>query len=421
MYYLNSDNYNIEKNRPQQEIKSRNLKLLFDMIGSGCVTRTTLTQASGLSASAVTMLIDELISNNYVSEAGPGMKHNGGGRRQIPLKINPAGAQIPVFSISEYGIIFTLYDLQYNILERIFSIYPKFPESDSQDNAIDVGSLYADIIENVLLEKTLLFDKDKAPAILISYPGAYHSDLNIFLMTGFNTTFPEETLVKLEERIGIPLFIGNASNALAYAEKKYLLTHNADAEEMIYVNVCGGVGSGIVYKDRLMPLKGELSGEIGHMTIEVGGRSCPCGNKGCLERYVSINAIIHDVYSACLKAGDTEKANELINLPSDMALAAIGRYYNADVPPVAEIIDAAASKLFAGIYSIVNVTGIRRVVIGGLKVLGDKFLNKVNTVIDGNRSALLMKSISISYGDVSPDADSIGIAQYYIDKIFTIK
>src|SRR5690606_29124769 len=34
-----------------------------------------------------------------------------------------------------------------------------------------------------------------------------------------------------------------------------------------------------------------VAGELGHIVIEPGGRACPCGQRGCLERYASATAI----------------------------------------------------------------------------------------------------------------------------------
>lgn len=416
MYYLNPKNDIIEKQKPQQELRSHNLKMLFDMIGTGRMTRTKLTRDTGLSAAAVTTLIDDLIAGGFVSEAGPGLKRNTGGRRPVPLKIAPQGAQIPVFSIGDKVITYTLFDLEYNVLEQSTHPCPEAEAGTTGGRTVDVGTRYADIIEKVLSGSSVLFDKASAPAILISFPGAYHDDLNVFLMTGFDVTFPAESLKELEKHIGLPVFIGNASNALAYAEKKQLLKMDADVEEMIYINVCAGVGSGIVYKDRPMPRKGELSGEIGHMTIDLGGRPCSCGNRGCLERYVSINAILQDVNRA-VSVFKNENPGTLDHLPKNLTLADMGRAYEDSVEPVVQALDSVAYRLFAGIYSVVNVTGIPTIVLGGLEPLGGRFLDRLRSFhVEG----MLVKDLTISYSDVTPDADSVGIAQYFIDKVFSI-
>lgn len=416
MYYLNPKNDITEKQKPQQELRSHNLKMLFDMIGTGCMTRTKLTRYSGLSAAAVTTLIDDLIAGGFVTEAGPGIKRDKGGRRPVQLKIAPQGAQIPVFSIGDRVVVYTLFDLEYNVLEQISHPFPEDSASISRGHTTNVGTRYADIIEKILSESSGMFDKASAPAVLISFPGAYHIDHDIFLMTGFDVTFPAKSLEELEKRIGLPIFIGNASNALAYAEKKQLLKMDADIEEMIYFNVCAGVGSGIVYKDRPMPRKGELSGEIGHMTIDLCGRPCSCGNRGCLERYVSINAILQDVNRAVSSFRD-ENPEALKDLPGNLTLSDMGKLYEDGVEPVVEALDLVAYRLFAGIYSVVNVTGIPTIVIGGLEPLGRKFLDRLRSFHD---EGMLIKDLSISYSDVAPDADSVGIAQYFIDKVFSI-
>ncbi len=416
MYYLNSDNNITEKQKPQQELRSHNLKMLFDMIGTGRMTRTKLTRSSGLSAAAVTTLIDTLIAGGYVSEAGPGLKRNLGGRRPVPLKIAPQGAQLPVFSIGSSAVTYTLFDLTYNILEQRSRPCPETATGISEGRTADVGTLYADIIEEILSDPSGAFDKASAPAVLISFPGAYHVDLDIFLMTGFDVTFPAESLAELEKRISLPIFIGNASNALAYAEKKQLMKINADVEEMIYINVCAGVGSGIVYKGGNMPRKGELSGEIGHMTIELGGRLCSCGNRGCLERYVSVNAILQDVNRA-VTAFRNEHPGVTDGFPEEFTLSDIGKAYGDGFEPVVQALDAVAYRLYAGIYSVVNVTGIQTVVIGGLEPLGSRFLERLRSF---HAEGFLVKGLSISFSDVAPDADSVGIAQYFIDKVFSI-
>lgn len=55
--------------------------------------------------------------------------------------------------------------------------------------------------------------------------------------------------------------------------------------------------------------KGALSkpGEIGHMIIEANGRQCPCGNRGCLEHYVSLQAAF-EFFDASLKQAPSSGA-----------------------------------------------------------------------------------------------------------------
>jgi glucokinase len=62
-------------------------------------------------------------------------------------------------------------------------------------------------------------------------------------------------------------------------------------ENVIYITVSTGVGSGIVLNGEIYHGKTDSAGELGHMSIEEDGKLCPCGNKGCLELYCSGTAI----------------------------------------------------------------------------------------------------------------------------------
>ena len=54
-----------------------------------------------------------------------------------------------------------------------------------------------------------------------------------------------------------------------------------------------GIGGGIVYGKKLL----RVSSEIGHMSIDISGEKCPCGNSGCLETYASARALLSKAIS----------------------------------------------------------------------------------------------------------------------------
>ena len=64
-----------------------------------------------------------------------------------------------------------------------------------------------------------------------------------------------------------------------------------------------GVGGAIVIDGDLYRGMSGLAGEIGHMTIDMNGRDCACGAKGCLERYVGNRFIVENAVSRLSKRG----------------------------------------------------------------------------------------------------------------------
>ena len=56
---------------------------------------------------------------------------------------------------------------------------------------------------------------------------------------------------------------------------------------MILVTLGTGIGGGVIVDGRLMRGAHGFAGEIGHMVVVASGQPCPCGQRGCWERYAS--------------------------------------------------------------------------------------------------------------------------------------
>ena len=203
-------------------------------------------------------------------------------------------------------------------------------------------------------------------------------------------------------------------------KKKYRDAHGTNVDDLIYINICDGVGAGIILDGEMLMRSGRIAGEVGHITVEIGGRPCPCGNSGCLERYVNINAIVETVQDAVAQDRSGSHSDLIRVLLERPTLELIGKAYDEGVEPVRNALDEIAEKLFAAIYSMVNVTGIKCVVVGGLERMGEGFLNKLRSFMQGRRGQMWMRDMSIMYPQTGEQADSVGLAQYFIDSAFTI-
>ena len=95
----------------------------------------------------------------------------------------------------------------------------------------------------------------------------------------------------LRDSIGIAVALANDSHVMALGEMTYGLAHGMD--NFIVVTLMGfGLGS-CFYSNGMAHLGTDgFAGEFGHTCIEDGGRQCTCGNKGCLEEYVSYRGIV---------------------------------------------------------------------------------------------------------------------------------
>src|SRR5438876_6099092 len=93
----------------------------------------------------------------------------------------------------------------------------------------------------------------------------------------------------LGRQFGKPVRVGNDVEVAALGEHIY--GSGQGFRNFVCIFVGTGIGSGIVQNGRLYTGLTGTAGEVGHMTIQAGGRLCGCGGRGCLEAYASRTAI----------------------------------------------------------------------------------------------------------------------------------
>ena len=96
----------------------------------------------------------------------------------------------------------------------------------------------------------------------------------------------------LAEITGRPTFVANDANAAAYAEA--IWGSGAGASSVIAVTLGTGVGGGIILNGKIWEGINGFAAELGHMVVDVGGRFCGCGQRGCLEAYCSATALVSE-------------------------------------------------------------------------------------------------------------------------------
>lgn len=94
---------------------------------------------------------------------------------------------------------------------------------------------------------------------------------------------------KFEEALDIPVIVTNDANAAAVGEFTYGVARGM--KNFIMITLGTGVGSGIYINGQLVLGCDGLAGELGHLTVVPGGRTCGCGRKGCLETYCSATGV----------------------------------------------------------------------------------------------------------------------------------
>lgn len=165
----------------------------------------------------------------------------------------------------------------------------------------------------------------------------------------------------LEERLQIPVVLGNDGNCAALGESMFGAGKNV--ENLIYLALGTGLGAGIIHQGQLIEGIAGLGGEVGHVSIDPNGARCTCGGIGCMEAYIGGWAIARHGEMAV----HSERSTLIREIAGDERISA------EVVAEAAKRGDAAAIDIFArggralavGIGSLVNVFNPELIVIGG--------------------------------------------------------
>jgi predicted NBD/HSP70 family sugar kinase len=187
----------------------------------------------------------------------------------------------------------------------------------------------------------------------------------------------------LTEALELPVIVHNNSAVLAVSE------HDPDHDSTLVILIRAGVGAGMVHGGTIFA-RGELSVlEFGHMSVYADGRPCSCGGRGCIEAYLSENAILEDVRTAL--AG---KRTSILTLADvDAALE------NGD-PKTAEAIAGKGTVLSTGVRNLVHLLGPQSIVlITRHPAIGFALRNVVAAQLENDRYILDHHNVSIRYAE----------------------
>jgi len=88
---------------------------------------------------------------------------------------------------------------------------------------------------------------------------------------------------------GLPVAITNDANAALLGEMTYGVARGLS--NAILITLGTGLGAGIAVDGAIVQGENGAAGEFGHMNMELHGRQCGCGHRGCAEAYVSATGL----------------------------------------------------------------------------------------------------------------------------------
>ncbi len=265
--------------------------------------RAEVARKTGLKPATVTSIVNHLIDQQLLREA-PGTTDDGSrfGRPPLMLEVNCETKRILAIDFEPDRVRATLTDLRINLL-------------DYREENIDRFETPERIIARILKVSRAILEGVPRRQLLgvgVSLPGLIDQKKGMLLSS---TNMPKWKDVPigplLQKELRIPVQVERSMHLAALYEK-WTHPHLLD-RKVVIISLRTGIGMSLLLNGQLYVGMHGLDGEIGHTMVDINGKPCECGSRGCLETFVSAAAI-------------TSRGQELISSGRGLALgAAIAR------------------------------------------------------------------------------------------------
>ncbi|MCD6179096.1 MAG: ROK family transcriptional regulator [Bacteroidales bacterium] len=327
---------------------------------NGHSSNPELAKLLNVSSPTINKLLSELVNLGIVQELGHGVSI--GGRRPNLYGINPNVKYIISIDIDCRMIKMGVFNLQNEAVSDIITYF---------DNVKNKKQVFEEIFKRLddLLVR-LDFKTSQYLGIGISLPGLIeaktgetYSDL---LIDGLSL---EEAFNK---RYKLPVFTENDSRIMAIGEQAFGAARNK--ENVLCINICDGIGMGMIVNGKIYEGKSGFAGELGHINVVEDGLLCTCGKKGCLETVASGTALIQYAQNG-ISSGKQSLIAEMVNNNIDEIHVStiIEALENGDAFAI-ELISQAGTYLGKGIAGLIHIFNPETIIIGGKVASAKHFL-----------------------------------------------
>lgn len=215
----------------------------------------------------------------------------------------------------------------------------------------------------------------------------------------------------MEKALGLKTFLINDASAAALGERYFGVGRGID--NLIYITASTGIGGGIIIDGKLYLGVSGSAGEIGHMTIDVNGPRCNCGNIGCLEVLASGKAVAREAQRLIARGSKTIMLELAEGEPQNISAQTVSTAAQKGDTLALAIIFKAATYLGVGIVNLVNIFNPEMIIVGGgMAQMGKMLLAPARQVVAERAFQLPAQRVRIVPNQLGENAGVLGAAAF---------
>ncbi|MHB1484095.1 MAG: ROK family transcriptional regulator [Saccharofermentanales bacterium] len=373
-------------------LRQLNKKSIINIIRNEKVSRAEISRITGLTKPAVSAIVDHLIQTGFVKEVG--IEEIYRGRHPEMLSLNAS---------SFYAVGVNIYR------DKCIMGFSDFSGKIIKSCNIDINGIPPVIAVNIICKKImetqeeLQIPSDKILGIGISIPGPVNTiNGQVLNPPNFELWHNFNIVEQFKKVIDIQTFVEN--DATAYALLENLIGYGKDFSNYLMLVLVDGVGSAEILEG--VPFRGQygLNSEIGHVSIDINGNLCSCGNNGCLELYTSIPIVVANAKAKGLPVDSWE---DIVDLALDQN------------PDCLAIIKDEAKYLSFAISNIVNIFAPEAVILSGkIQYKPDLLLSLIKNEVYAKYSKKRLFEPQVLMSKLKHDTETIAATAIVLNDFF---
>lgn len=277
--------------RPESEPAGASLRhRIYECVrAAGQISRIDVAKQLKVSPASVTALVSELLGLGLIRESEDQARASARGRPPVALSVRPDAGYVVGIKLSRTRHTALLVDAAGQPLAEAHLACTARKRTLAQ-----ILSETRQVLDELLSSSGLA--RADIACVGLGMPGMIDHASGMMVWSPILTETNRPLRRLAEDMLGIPVAVDNDANLVTLAELWF--GKGRDMSDFAVVTIEQGVGMGLVINHRLYRGAHGLGMELGHTKVQMDGALCQCGQRGCLEAYVSDYALVREASTA---------------------------------------------------------------------------------------------------------------------------
>jgi predicted NBD/HSP70 family sugar kinase len=308
-------------------------EVLTALQGHGPLSRAEITRRTGISGPTVTRTVSALLEAGLLEEGDARQQALGRPGRVLRLATKTVSVLGAVVGAKRCEVVSAGLDGQIHAeTVRHFA----------------TPARYGDLVNAFVRHARQLMEEHstRIHGLGISMPGLLNRrERRTVFSPNLHQTDGQQLGEDVKKRLELDTAILQESHALCLAEMTYGAAR--EVADFAMLDISEGLGVGVVHAGHILEGHSGLGGELGHITVDIHGKPCGCGNRGCLETVATDTALASALASRLGRKLTIEEVVPLLQsgeVKADEEIAQVLEYLAVGLAAVINLFNP--SKLF---------------------------------------------------------------------------